>query len=83
MANQGEDKRKKPEPDIEKIVVDQELCLGCASCVAMAPATFALNNEGKSSVINPKAADDKTLKQIARFCPVKAILLFNKEGKRI
>ncbi len=35
-----------------KIVVDQELCIGAASCVVIAAKTFALNQEGKVYILN-------------------------------
>lgn len=35
-----------------KIVVDQDLCIGAASCVAIAAKTFALNGEGKVYILN-------------------------------
>jgi ferredoxin len=33
-------------------MVDQELCIGAASCVALAAKTFGLNQEGKVFVLN-------------------------------
>ncbi len=35
-----------------KILVDQELCIGAASCVVIAAKTFALNQEGKVFILN-------------------------------
>ena len=35
-----------------KIEVDQEACIGAASCVALASLTFALNGEGKVFILN-------------------------------
>lgn len=35
-----------------KIVMDQDLCIGAASCVALASKTFALNQEGKAYMLN-------------------------------
>ncbi len=42
-----------------KIVVDQELCIGAASCVALAASTFALNQEGKVFLLNEDALESK------------------------
>ena len=83
MANQREYKREKESSNIGKVVIDRDLCIGIASCVAVAPATFELNGENKAVVIDINAADDETLKLAAQSCPTKAILLFNKEGKQI
>ena len=42
-----------------KIVVDQELCIGAASCVALAASTFGLNQEGKVFLLNEDALESK------------------------
>ncbi len=83
MANQKEYPRAKEGSNIGKIVIDRDLCIGAASCVAVAPAIFELDAENKVIVIDANAVDDETLKQAAQSCPTKAILLFDKEGKQI
>lgn len=35
-----------------KILVDQDACIGAASCVALAAKTFGLNQEGKVYILN-------------------------------
>jgi len=42
-----------------RITVDQEICIGAASCVLLAPKTFGLNGEGKVFVLNEDALDSK------------------------
>ncbi|MEK7154399.1 MAG: ferredoxin [Patescibacteria group bacterium] len=83
MANQREYPRAKEGSNIGKIVVDRDLCIGAASCVAVSPATFELDGENKAVAIGPNAADDETVKMAAQSCPTKAILLFDKDGKQI
>jgi ferredoxin len=83
MANQKEYIRTKEGSNIGKIVVDRDLCIGIASCVAVAKTTFEINGENKAVVLDANAADDETLKMAAQSCPTKAILLFDKEGKQI
>ena len=83
MANQKEYPRAKESSNIGKIVVDRDLCIGAASCVAVSPATFELDEENKAVAIGPNATDDETLKMAAQSCPTKAIFLFDKEGKQI
>jgi len=63
-----------------KIVVDRDLCIGAAPCVAIAGAVFQLDEEGKAIVIDEQGADDETIKLAAEACPVRAIILFDKEG---
>ncbi|MBU0667525.1 ferredoxin [Patescibacteria group bacterium] len=67
-----------------KIVVDRNLCIGAAPCVAIAGEVFELDTEGKAVVKNPKGADDETILLAARACPVRAILLYDEQtGKQI
>lgn len=42
-----------------KIVVDQDACIGAASCVALAFKTFALNQEGKVYILNEAMGAEK------------------------
>lgn len=35
-----------------RILVDQDRCIGAASCVALAAKTFGLNQEGKVYILN-------------------------------
>lgn len=67
-----------------KIVVDRNLCIGAAPCVAVAGGVFQLDDEGKAIVINPKGEDDEKILLAAEACPVKAIFLYDEEtGKQI
>lgn len=75
--------RTRPDSKIGKIVVDRELCIGAASCIAVTAETFKLNGENKAIVIDPNVVDDDTLMMAAQSCPTKAILLFDKEGNQI
>ncbi|MCK5085393.1 ferredoxin, partial [Candidatus Parcubacteria bacterium] len=34
----------------KKIVIDQELCIGCGACVNLCPDAFELQHDGKSKV---------------------------------
>ncbi len=68
---------------IAKIVVDRSLCIGAASCIAVAPGVFQLDGENKAVVYNDKGADDETILLAAKSCPTQAILLFNDEGEQI
>lgn len=68
---------------IGKIVVDRNLCIGAASCIAVAPGVFELDSENKAVVYNEKGADDETILLAAKSCPTRAILVFDTEGKQI
>lgn len=75
----SESKQKK----IGKIVVDRNLCIGAASCIAIAPGVFELDAENKAVVYNDKGADDETIMLAAKSCPTRAILVFDEEGNQM
>lgn len=83
MANQQEYPRNKEGSIYSKIVVDRDLCIGAASCLAVAGATYQLDGENKVIVTDPNSVDDATLLMSAESCPTKAILLFDKDGKQV
>ncbi len=60
-----------------KVVVDRNLCIGAAPCVAIAGSVFQLDDEGKAIVIDAHGADDQTLMLSAQACPVLAIFLYD------
>lgn len=67
-----------------KIVVDRNLCIGAATCVAIAPKAFQLDNEAKA-IILPSANDetDQSLLDAAKSCPVAAIILSDETGAQV
>ncbi len=66
------------------IEVDRDVCIGAAPCTAMAPNTFGLDNEGKATVLSTANEDSTdTILNAARACPVSAIILKDKDGKRV
>jgi ferredoxin len=66
-----------------RIEVDRELCISVASCVAIAPNTFELDDQGIAIIKNPTGDDAKTILQSAQSCPVNAIRLFDDQNKQI
>jgi ferredoxin len=66
-----------------KIEVKRDICIGAAPCVAIAGAVFQLDEEGKAYVVDPKGADEATIKMAAEACPVRAIYLYDDDGKQI
>jgi ferredoxin len=53
------------------IKVDQAICIGCGTCVALCPKSFEMNAEGKSTVVSQD--DVECAKNAAGSCPVQAI----------
>ena len=78
----AEQKKEKP-LKIGKVVVDRTLCIGAASCIAVAPGVFELDEENKAVVYNGSGADEETILLAAKSCPTRAILVFNEEGEQI
>lgn len=80
------------------IKVDPDLCIGAASCIAVAPGFFELNEESKAVVKDPAAPDVKpTYERVvevtdgvkekiilaAQSCPTLAISIFDETGKKL
>jgi len=67
-----------------KIHVDRDLCIGAATCVAIAPKTFALDSEAKAVILSSVLEDDDTtLLDSARGCPVAAIIIEDINGNKV
>ena len=66
------------------IAIDPELCIGAATCLAIAPKAYALDADVKAIVI--ESADSESPEAImdaARGCPTSAIIITDESGKQI
>jgi len=68
---------------ISKIEIDRDQCIGCGTCVTIAPGVFKLDEDNKSTVIDVNGADADTELLAAQSCPVQAIKVFDEKGKQI
>jgi ferredoxin len=59
----------------KKIIVDKNKCIGCGTCVALAPEIFEMDNNGKSIVKKGPIINEETLKLAVDSCPSQAISL--------
>ncbi|CAN5206064.1 hypothetical protein BH09PAT2_BH09PAT2_08830 [soil metagenome] len=67
-----------------KVFVEKDLCIGAATCVAIAPNTFNLDSEAKAIILDSIEADtDETILDAARGCPTAAIFIEDDKGNRI
>lgn len=78
-----------------KIVVDRVKCLSIASCVAVAPDVYELDEEGKAIVKNIKGikkgdkvtyehkGDLAAVLEGAEICPYLAIEVYDDNGKKL
>lgn len=83
---------------VYKVKVDRDLCIGAATCVAIAPNTFELDSEGKA-VIKKKDSSltsdfvkyedindaEENILNAAKSCPVNAIVIveIDEQGNEI
>jgi len=72
-----------PKRRIAKIYVDRNLCIGAASCIAVAPGVFALDEENKAYVVDENGADQEIILLAAQSCPTRAIILYDEDGNQI
>jgi ferredoxin len=81
-----------------KVVVDEDLCIGAASCVTIAPETFQMNEENKAWVLDHgqepdghkyervmEVTDDEYENILlgAQSCPTLAVFIFDEEGAQL
>lgn len=74
---------QQPKKKIGRIFVNRDLCIGAASCIAVAPGVFELDGENKAIVTNESGADQETIMLAAQSCPTRAIFLYDEEGNQI
>ncbi|OHA08272.1 MAG: hypothetical protein A3B37_02805 [Candidatus Sungbacteria bacterium RIFCSPLOWO2_01_FULL_59_16] len=88
-----------PKKHVARLEVRRDLCIGAASCVAVAPSAFELDPENKAVLrrkvpppssdmtvredLEDQAIDDETLLLAAQSCPTQAIILYDEDGKQI
>ncbi len=64
--------------------IDQDLCIGAATCVAIAPKAWALDDQAKAIILDTADQEsDETLIEAAKGCPVMAIIITDENGKQI
>lgn len=67
-----------------KIWVDRDLCIGAATCIAVAPKTFLLDSEAKAVILDTVDQEqDSVIVDSAKSCPVAAIIIEDDKGNRI
>ncbi len=57
------------------VEVIRDKCIGAASCVAVAPLTFKMDDENKAIVLAQKMDSDDNLLLAAQSCPTAAIVV--------
>ena len=64
--------------------IDQDLCIGAATCIAIAPKAWSLNDEAKAFILDTADSEtDETLIEAAKACPVMAIFITDENGTQV
>ena len=64
--------------------IDRDLCIGAATCIAIAPKAWALDDEAKAIILDTVEEEtDETLLEAAKGCPVMAIFITDEDGKQL
>jgi ferredoxin len=64
--------------------IDRDLCIGAATCVAIAPKAWALDDEAKAIILDTvEDESDDALLEAAKGCPVMAIFITDENGKQL
>jgi len=64
--------------------IDRDLCIGAATCVALAPKAWALDDEAKAIILDTTEEEsDAALLEAAKGCPVMAIFITDETGKQL
>ena len=65
-----------------KIKVNQDACIGCGACTAIAEGVFNINDDGLSEVVS-EVTEDKVdvVKEAMESCPTSAIVEVTEEEK--
>ncbi|MCG2721863.1 MAG: ferredoxin [Thermodesulfovibrionales bacterium] len=57
----------------KKLVIDEELCEGCETCVSLCPDVFEMTSDAKARVKSNDACDSCNCQEAIDSCPVGAI----------
>lgn len=64
--------------------IDRDLCIGAATCIALAPKAWALDDEAKAIILDTTDEEsDEALLEAAKGCPVMAIFITDETGKQL
>lgn len=84
---------------IKTLKIDRDLCIGAASCIAVYPDVYEMDDENKAvlklqdggrtsdqtdvSLLDVSSVDDDTLLLSAQSCPTAAIFLYDEDGTQV
>jgi ferredoxin len=66
------------------VSINRDLCIGAATCVALAPEVFTLDSEAKAIILDTGInTSGEVLIDAARGCPTAAISIMDATGNKI
>ncbi len=66
------------------VTIDRDMCIGAATCAAIAAQTFNLDDDAKAIILSSAGKDDDTtVLEAAKACPVSAIMLTDSSGSQV
>lgn len=65
-----------------RVEINREICIGAASCVAIAGNSFKLDAENKVLIVEGDWDSEEIIMAAAQSCPVFAIKIFDKETNK-
>ncbi|MBT7928798.1 ferredoxin [Candidatus Peregrinibacteria bacterium] len=70
--------------NIRRVVVDKQGCIGARSCAVVAPLAFQMDDDDLAYVPEGHSdVEEDILTLAAQSCPVLAIHLYDKDGKKV
>ena len=60
-----------------RVLIDKNLCIGSAMCVAIAPGRFVLDERQRSGPVEAEIDPDELVRDAAASCPSEAISLID------
>lgn len=58
----------------KRVVIDEDECVGCQSCVELCPDVFGFNESTeKAEVIQAEGGDEACIQEAIESCPVECI----------
>lgn len=57
----------------QKVVINENLCIGCGMCVSVSPDIFAMGNDGVAVVLSGQEESCEGAMEAIAMCPAKAI----------
>jgi ferredoxin len=64
-----------------KVKVDKNICIGCGTCVVIAPKSFKLGDDCKAEIVEPQEDNKEKIKEAVDSCPVSAIKSTDQDEK--